>query len=148
MFRPRNELGTYRTHGESLKRGSLIGTLTDDFPDAYANIWFITSSCWTLHKICLVQWMLSLVRTEVKGSGPSWAQIGATSTRLSECIGVRFLSYSCFGLQCYNQSNSFEPSPFREAFSHSVTQEFPNILWNQNFNFRSHKNLTLIPILS
>jgi hypothetical protein len=45
------------------------------------------------------------------GSDPSETQMGELTTRLSECMDVRLLSHSCFGLQCYNQSNSFEPSP-------------------------------------
>jgi hypothetical protein len=65
---------------------------------------------------------------KVSEDGTSKTQMGAVTTRLSQCMDVRFLSHSCFGLQCYDQCNSFDPKPSWEADSLSATQEFPNIL--------------------
>jgi hypothetical protein len=44
-------------------------------------------------------------------------------------------------------TNFMEPSPSWEAISHSVTQEWPNTLWNPTLHYRVHKSLLPVSTL-
>jgi hypothetical protein len=48
---------------------------------------------------------------------------------------------------CYWITNSMVLNPSWEVTNHSVTQEFPNILWNLKLHDCIHKSLPLIPVL-